>query len=263
MLTNFEQFRDWVKDNGITRWALYKSDHTKEGDERYTGLVIDSSLYPPTLSIDEKLDLTRKHMENFGAKLYGQGFQKEGDRTGAVICEVRIDPDYRCTGTAGIGMMQQPVDESAIEKRIEARLRAEMERKEYERKRADLDTERKQFEEEKNSAMGALIHCFAPIGRTIMQNRGLLRNVAGVDAEAPVHAQRIVADDGTPLREERVEEVTEEPSPFTDEEADKLFELLARFKKAEPEYMRLLEAVVTMAENGDGRYTMAKGFLLK
>ena len=46
--------------------------------------------------------------------------------------------------------------------------------------------------------------------------------------------------------------------PFTDDEADKLFELCAAWKKADPDYLQLLEKVVQMAVNGDSNYNLAK-----
>ena len=135
-------------------------------------------------------------------------------------------------------------------------IRAEYEKKEYERLRKELDDDRKRFEDEKASAMGALAHYFAPIGQALLGSR---RMVAGVDAERPVHAAPIVAEEHTegPDDEKQEEEI------FTEEESDKLFELMARFKKAEPDYLKLITRVVEMAESGDGAYTAAKGFLLK
>ena len=49
---------------------------------------------------------------------------------------------------------------------------------------------------------------------------------------------------------------------FTEQEADKLFDLMARFKQAEPQYMEMIEKVVAMAENGDATYKMAKSVLV-
>ena len=86
------------------------------------------------------------------------------------------------------------------------------------------------------------------------------RKVAGVDANEPVHAAPIVADRG---EEQQPEEAEPQEEVFTDEESEKLFDLMARFKKVEPRYLELIEAVVTMAENGDGTYNVAKGVLLK
>ena len=96
-----------------------------------------------------------------------------------------------------------------------------------------------------------------------------MRNVAGVDTAEPVHARPIVAE---PQPKEKPEEDPDEKdnqelvdiaNDFTDEEGEKLTALMSRFKKVEPQYMELIEAVVEMAERGDSTYTMAKGFLIK
>ena len=252
MFTTWEQVRAWIEDNNFPHWIFCKTNPDGR-DDKANDKIIDSNNFTVS-DFADKLAMTEKYLRMYGGRVYGVGYKTPNTTQGGIICEARLEPENAQQISGGFAM-QQPMDESAIEKRIEARLRAEMERKEYERLRADLDRERKEFEEEKQSALGALTHYFAPIGRTLLQNRGLLRNVAGVDAEAPVVAQ--------PIHAAEEPEHPEEPSPFTDEEADKLFELLARFKKAEPEYMRLLKAVVTMAESGDATYTMAKGFLLK
>ena len=77
-----------------------------------------------------------------------------------------------------------------------------------------------------------------------------------MDTEAPVHAAPIHAVEP---------EITDEMKDqiFTDTESDKLFELMARFKAVEPQYLQLIENVVVMAEKGDPTYNMAKNFLVK
>lgn len=245
MFTTWEQIESWITDNGFKRWIFYR-------DAGRTEKIVDSGAFTVSDQRD-KLDMTEKYLRMSGGRAYGAGFANNGT-TDATVCEVRLETEMP---TAGVGFQTPAMpDEAAIEKRIEARLRAEMERKEYEKLRADLDRERKAFEEDKASAMGALVQYFAPVGKALL---GQHRLVAGVDAEEPVHAAPIVPEQ--PATEEPADDV--ETSPFTDEEADKLFDLLARFKAAEPRYMELIEAVVTMAEKGDATYNMAKGVLLK
>ncbi len=256
MFTNWEQVRAWIEDNNFPHWVFYKSNPDGR-DEKANDKVIDSNNFTVS-DFGDKLAMTEKYLRMYGGKVYGVGFKTPNATQGGIVCEVRLEPEMQ--QQQPVGFTPQAVDESAIEKRIEARLRAEMERKEYERLRADLDRERKQFEEDKQSALGALTHYFAPIGRTLLQNRGLLRNVAGVDAEQPVVAQPIMP---APAPQAHEIEETEEVTPFTDEEADELFDLMARFKKVEPDYMRLIKAVVQMAESGDATYTMAKVALVK
>jgi hypothetical protein len=133
-----------------------------------------------------------------------------------------------------------------------------MEAQKYKEERAAFEKEKKEFEEEKKSTIGALVHYFAPIGQQLLQ-RHMMPRVAGVDVEEPVHAAPIVVD----KPEDAPEHEEENESPFTDEEEAKIFDLMCRFKKIEPDYLSLLESVVKMAESGDTTYTMAKGFLVK
>lgn len=242
MFTTWEQIESWITDNGFKRWIFYR-------DAARTEKIVDSGAFTVSDQRD-KLDMTEKYLRMAGGRAYGAGFANNGTND-ATVCEVRLEAE---APTNGVGTMQQAMpDEAAIEKRIEARLRAEMERKEYEKLRADLDRERKEFEADKASAMGALVQYFAPVGKALL---GQHRLVAGVDAEEPVHAAPIVPEQ--PETQEPADE-----SPFTDDEADKLFDLMARFKAVEPQYMELIEAVVKMAEKGDTTYNMAKGVLLK
>ena len=245
MLTTIEQVREWITDNGFKRWVLYR-------DYGRTEKILDSAGLA-VADMPDKLAMTEKYLRLAGGHAYAAGATTNASNDLTYIAEIQLTE--AAAPTAGVGFTQPMIDEAAMEKRIETRLRAEYERKEYEKLRKDLDDERKRFEDEKASAMGALAHYFAPIGQALLGQR---RMVAGVDTEEPVHAAPIIPEAGAEAVQEH-----EEESPFTDEEADKLFDLMARFKKVEPQYMQLIEAVVAMAEKGDMTYNMAKGVLLK
>lgn len=244
MLTTIEQVREWITDNGFKRWILYR-------DYGRTEKILDSAGLA-VADLPDKIAMTEKYLRQEGGHAYAAGATTNAKDDLNTTVEIRLAAEVQ--PTAGVGYMPA-IDEDAIEKRIEARLRAEYERREYEKLRKDLDEERKRFEDEKASAMGALAHYFAPIGQALLGQR---RMVAGVDAQEPVHAAPIIPDGGA---QENAEE--QEQEIFTEEESDKLFELMARFKKAEPDYLKLITRVVEMAESGDATYTMAKGFLLK
>ena len=117
--------------------------------------------------------------------------------------------------------------------------------------------EQKALDEEKQSAIGAIMHYFAPIGQQMLQNK-LMRNVAGVDATEPVHADPIqpIATGQPAEQQEEAEDY-----PFTDEEDEKITTLVAQWKKADPDYLIYLEKIVQMCVSGDSKYTMAKSFL--
>ena len=88
--------------------------------------------------------------------------------------------------------------------------------------------------------------------------------VAGLDGEDMEAAKIKPVDPDSPeTPADGGEQESEQENIFTDEESDKLYELMARFKKVEPQYLELIENVVKMAESGDNMYAMAKNFLLK
>lgn len=244
MLTTIEQVRDWIKDNGFKRWVLYR-------DYGRTEKILDSAGLA-VADMPDKIAMTEKYLRLAGGHAYAAGATTNAANDLTTVCEIQLTEAP--APAAGIGFTQPVIDEDKIAARIEEKIRAEYERKEYERLRKQLDEDRRRLEDEKASAMGALAHYFAPIGQALF---GQHRMVAGVDANEPVHAQQIIPEG------ENAEEQEQEQEIFTDEESDKLFALMARFKKVEPDYIKLITRVVEMAESGDGTYTMAKSFLLK
>lgn len=251
MITNFSHVEDWVKDNSLTHWIFYSSNPRTKGDnDRSNDKIVDSDFFGDQ-TIQEKLDLTKKYLVAFGKRAFGTGWRK-GGTTGGLEIEVDLSNYAQQQPTPnmiqGVGFSSAPLDEEKIVERVRKEVRAEYEQAEYERKRKELDTERKEFERDKAGAIGLMVGYLKPLLPALSGQR----NVAGLDAPADVEAARIIPKD-TPAEEE----------VFTPEESDALFSLMERFKKVEPDYIRLLESVITMAEAGDSTYTMAKGFLLK
>lgn len=262
MFTSWDQVQSWIEDNNFARWIFYKNN--PEGrEDKATDIIIDSKNFTVS-DFHDKLAMTEKYIRMYGAKVYGVGYQSpEGTRNG-VYCEVRLQEEQP-QGAAGIGgSWQEQI--GAMRESITREIRAEMEAQRYKDEREAFEREKKEFEEEKKSAMGALTHYLAPLGQMILQKKMGMPMVAGVDANEPVHAQPIIPDRkpaDAPEGDPATQELVDEANNFTDEEEEKLFDLLSRFKKVEPQYLQLIEAVVTMAENGDSTYTMAKGFLIK
>ena len=262
MFTTWDQVKSWIEDNNFPHWVFY----TKKPDDRTeksNDIIIDSNNYVVS-DLADKLAMTEKYLRMYGGILYGVGFKTPNTTVGGTICTVNLAADQP---VQGIGMQQniQPFNIGELRESLSREIRATIEAENYRKEKAEFEKAKAQFEEEKQSALGALVHYFAPVGQMMLQNKLQMpmRQVAGVDADEPVvHAARIKPIDDPEQQEQETKE-PEQESPFTDEEADKLFELMARFKKVEPQYMQLLEAVVTMAENGDATYNMAKGFLIK
>ena len=259
MFTKWQQIEEWITDNGFQRWIFFKNNPETRDADRANDKVLDSKFYPG--NIDDKLALTKKHLEQWGSKAYGWAYKTENATVGACVCEVRLDavPDMPAQQPVQQQMVAslpvQQIDEDKMRASIKKELEAEFAQKEFEKEKQALEKEKREFDKVKNSAIGILVQQFAPYVDTIAGILKQKRMVAGVDAEQPVTAP--------PIQTLTPETDGEEESPFSDEEADALFALLARFKKVEPDYLQLIEAVVSMAESGDNTYTMAKGFLLK
>ena len=255
MFTNWDQIESWIKDNQFVHWVFFKGN-PNDREDKANDKIVDSNYY--TGDDEDKLAMTKKYLLLYGGHAYGLGFKTPNTTQGGTVCEVRIEPELKVAApTNGVGITPDAIGE--LRESLRKELQAEWEKKEYERLRKELDRERKEFEAEKNSAIGLIAGYLAPVGKALLQKK----NCAGTDTSTPVEAepvQPIVAKEAavaTPA------EANQEEDPFTDEEADKLYALLARFKKVEPQYMQLIEAVVEMAENGDQTYTMAKGILIK
>ena len=258
MFTSWDQVQSWIEDNNFARWIFYKNNPEGREEKAAADIIIDSKNFTVS-DFHDKLAMTEKYIRMYGAKVYGVGFQSPEYTRNGVYCEVRLQEDAPANGASGIGgSWQEQI--GAMRESIMREVRAEVEAENLRNRIADLDKREKELNERENSAMGAIAHYLAPLGQMIMQKKMGLPRVAGIDADEPVHAARIVP--GNPEQEQELVDMANE-SVFTDEEEEKLFDLLSRFKKVEPQYMELIEAVVTMAENGDATYNMAKGFLIK
>lgn len=256
MFTKWQQVENWIRDNGLQSWrfcydrtGVQPTDDGGEKQTRSNRVAVMSDAFPGEL--EEKIALTRRRlMDETNQTLYGYG-KRGKENTGLMYCEVRLVDELQQPGTQPVSATPAVpyVDEEKIADRIRKEVRLEFENQMYQKERKDFEEERKRFEAEKSSAIGLLVHHLSPVIAAIGQKR-----VAGVDADAPVHAQ--------PIRTIQ-DEVSIEDEIFSVEESDKLFELMARFKAVEPRYLDLIESVVVLAEKNDPTYDMAKGFLLK
>lgn len=260
MFTKWQQVEDWILDNKFKRWVFYKNDPEKN-DERQNNKILDSNYWSEETQ-DEKLRLTKKYIEQWGSRAYGLAFQNEKANSGGVQCIVYIEqqvqpivqaPQAPVAGMGGMGIGSAEYEQ--LKAQIREQVETEFDKREYERKRKEFDEEKREFERDKNSAIGLMVGYLKPVISALGQKR-----VAGLDAEEDVRAERVAPV--APQEEPTAEEVQEE-EVFTEEEGEKLFALMARFKQVEPDYMMLLERVVTMAETNDNMYQMARGMLLK
>lgn len=244
MLTSFSQVAEWIRDNGFKRWVLYR-------DYSRTEKIVDSANFPS--DIPDKLAMTEKYLRLNGGHAYAAAATSNAASDLNTIMEIQLTDvqPLNTQPTAGVGMTMENIGQ--IEERLRKQIKAEIAQEKYEQDRKEFEAEKKEFEQEKQSVIGLIVQQVAPY---IPMLSGQRRMVAGVDTEEPVHAQPIIADD--PEKKE-----PEQEDPFTEEEEDRMYDLMVRFKKSEPQYLELIESVVKMAESGDMMYNTAKSFLIK
>lgn len=259
MFTKWQQVENWIRDNGLSSWRFsYDRTGTQtsaDGEEKQTRsnrLAVLSDAFPGDL--EEKIALTKRRLlDENNQTLYGYG-KRGKENTGLMYCEVRLVDEFQQPGIQPVSSVpaSPAFNEEQMIERIRKEVRLEYENQKYQDEKKAFEQEKKAFEQEKSSAIGALVHYMAPVLAVLSGQK----RVAGVDSEAPVHAAPIHAV------EPEIADAMEDQI-FTDTESDKLFELMARFKAVEPQYLQLIENVVAMAEKGDPTYNMAKNFLVK
>ena len=253
MLTTFDQVREWITDNGIKRWVLYK--------DRSKAEKITDSQYFSVSDMEDKMNMTEKYLRMSGGNAYITGSSSNSSSDLNVCIDVRLQDITPLNSQAAVQNVGA-IDSQTIgqlRESITKELEAKWELKQYAKEKAEFERERKEFYDQRNGIIGAVVKALSPYLPAINGALDQRRMVAGVDTEEPVHAAPIVPDE----TQEAPEEEQQEQSPFTDEQEEKIYGLMVRFAKVEPDYMQLLEAVVKMAESGDMTYKMAKGALLK
>lgn len=241
MFTEWQQVENWINNNQLDKWIFTKNDRNSRSSEGGTpnDKIVDSEYLPGER--DNKILLTKQMLEDCGIRVYGYGWQ--GKRaTDGMFCEVQLAPVSRMP--ISVGQVQQPmIDKDALRKEILNEIKLQQ----YEDEKKQFEQEKKEFQKEKEGVIGLAIGYLRPVLGALAR-----KNVAGVDAP-----DEVIAEPVAPLTS------TQETKDFSPEEEDKVYTLMVRFKKCEPDYLRLLESVVTMAEAKDQTYTMAKSFLLK
>ena len=258
MFTQWQQVESWIRDNGLNSWRFSydrtgtQTDGETTSQTRSNRIAVLSDAFPGDL--DEKIALTKRRLvAESNQTLYGYG-KRGKENTGLLYCEVRLVDEFQQPGAQAVSSVpvHQPIDESALAERIRKEVKQEMELQRYMDERKAFDDRVREFEQKQNGVMGLLVEYLSPVVSAMAH-----KNVAGVDATHPVTAkpvQQIQTE--TEIGAEDMNEI------FTEKESDDLFDLTARFKSVEPQYMQLIERVVTMAESGDNMYHMARKMLL-
>ena len=259
-LRTWGDIQAWMQDNGIQRWNISRTQATQDNNNIF--------VYDKDKSEEENKLICERSLERFaGDVLYLVGWRTKEAKTGGFSATIL----YERAGQNAATVQMQPqvgglygvggsVDIAGLTADIEQRISNRYEKERLERLEKDLREEKRDLENQKNSAMGIIAQTLAPFAQQLAGKLTPMPKVAGIDADNDIRAARIKAQ---PQEVEAEETEQEEEGIFTDEEADELLALMERFKKVEPDYLRLIKSVVEMAESGDSTYTMAKQFLLK
>lgn len=254
LLTKWDEVENWVRTNGYKRVVVRTSDRNASTEDTRTNDTVFDSKNAVLANWNEKMDHLRWVLEHSDRKVYATGFQSESAGTGGMAAEILLEKNAGYpqipVGMPGFGT---PADEASIVERVTKQLETKYASERLERERQEFESERKEFNEVKNGMIGLLVEYGRPI-LGAMAASGKRPMVAGIDQPGHTEAEPIVPANGAEEAEEEV---------FTDAEAEEMYDLMARFKKVEPDYMQLLRSVVAMAESGDSTYTMARGFLIK
>lgn len=260
-LRNWSEIQGWMQDNGIIRWNVSKNGNSQENNNIF--------LYDDDKTLEENKAICERVLDRCaGDYVVIVGWRTDKGRTGgfsAQICYDRAAPTAPAapavSGFAGVG---SSLEIETLKKDIYREIKNEFDGQRLERERKEFEDAKRDFEAKQNGVIGLLVEYLAPVAQQLAGKLRPMPRVAGLDAEAPVTAEPIHArQPEEEMPSAKAYQQAEEEEVFTDEESDRLFALMARFKKVEPDYLQLIESVVTMAEAGDSTYTMAKSFLIK
>ena len=257
-LRNWAEIQQVLDDTSAKKFNIRRS---RGGDDQSNNNVF---MYNPDQNFSENMQVAERLLQRCaGEILYLTAWRGDSAKTGGCTYTIMYDSAapaqtvQQPMSAAGLYGVGGSVDIEKLTSDIENRLRVQFEKERLEREWKELHEAQKQLKSDQSSAIGLLAGYLAPIAKHLAPT---MSRVAGLDAEQPVRTAPIQTIETDPANNTTQE--TEECA-FADAESDKLYDLMARFKAVEPQYMELLESVVKMAEAGDSTYTMARGFLLK
>lgn len=239
----------WITNNGLIRWSI----STKESGSD-NARIFESN---PEAGREAELERMRSVLElSTNANLYVFGAVKEGKTVGNFSERWNNIPDGEAVaGLQPVQQVQQPVvvEGTITKEELEIRIKKAIEEYQFkldkikfEEEKKEFRAEKKEFDDFKNGAIGQIIERAMPyLGKLMPIKQQPMAAVAGVGDTVvnAVPVQPVAAQDKTGC--------VEEESDFTDEEIDKLNELMEKYKAFDREnYLQVLEKLVTIATEG-------------
>lgn len=236
----------WITNNGLIRWSI----STKESGSD-NARIFESN---PEASREAELERMRSVLElSTNANLYVFGAVKEGKTVGNFSERWNNIPDGEAVaGLQQVQQVQQPVvvEGTITKEELEIRIKKAIEEYQFkldkikfEEEKKEFRAEKKEFDDFKNGAIGQIIERAMPYLGKIMplKQQQPVAAVAGV-GDTVVNAAPVQPVAAAQGKTGGVEEV------FTDEEGDKLYDLMTKYKQFDPDnFLPVLEKLVTIA----------------
>lgn len=261
---NVDKLIEWLKLNNIFHWSLHLTANTQANNKVFES-VDDARLEDEFERMRQVTSLCANRELYIYARQAKAGNNNNYSEKWCNLPENAANVSGINNQNAGVPIGYISNDE--FERRLEARLleeRNRRDREEFERERKAFLDEKKEYEREKSHVIGYVVDKLSPVVNGIL---GLepkadgYRRVAGVNF--PVEANRIEAKDipsdggaddavdPSTVPSNESDAPDPEPQVFEDEEADKLFALMQRYKEFDPEYLSVIEKIVNIATSGE------------
>lgn len=247
----------WLDINGIQQWTAY-SGAGASGQ----GKLFESDIEKTRESEIDRFRQVMALSDNSRVRIVGKVNPKQ--QTG-IFEEFWANVSAPVAQTIGSA---PAMDADYIDKKIAAAVQENELRwreKELSKRENSLAEAEKEFKRNQEGIVGILIEKAAPFISQLVPRAA----VAGVESPTPVEPIPVK----TMPAESDVTMEAEEPEVFTEEESDRLFSAMARYKEADPEYLEVLEGLVDFVCSGQPiaimggavkiDYTQVKDIILK
>lgn len=246
----------WLDINGIQQWTVY-SGNGASGQ----GKLFESDIEKTRESEIERFRQVMALSDNSRVRIDGKVNPKQ--QTGKFE-EFWANVSAPVTQTIGSA---PAIDADYIDKKIAAAVQENELRwreKELSKRESTLAEAEKEFKRSQEGIIGILVKKAEPFISQFMPHAA----VAGVESPTPVEP---IPAKTMPAESDTMPMSVEEPDVFTEEEADRLFSAMARYKEADPEYLEVLESFVNLVCSGEPfsvfgakiDYTMVKNVILQ
>lgn len=225
----------WLDINGIQQWTAY-SGAGASGQ----GKLFESDIEKTRESEIDRFRQVMALSDNSRVRIVGKVNPKQQTGIFEEFWANVSAPVAQAIGSASA------MDADYIDKKIAAAVQENELRwreKELSKRETSLAEAEKEFKRNQEGIVGILIEKAAPFISQLMPRAA----VAGVESPTPVvpiPVKTIPAESDATME-------AEEPEVFTEEESDRLFSAMARYKEADPEYLEVLENFVNLVCSGE------------